>query len=59
MRIYNSTISELQHFVTQPLILPILMAVNLHVLILKINFFCRSGHILSAMLEVTVNFYMV
>ena len=37
MRIYNSTVSELQHFVTQPLILPILMAVNLHVLILIIQ----------------------
>ena len=36
MRIYNSTVSELQHFVMQPLLLPILMAVNLHVLILKI-----------------------
>ena len=48
MSIYNSTISELQYFVTQPLILPVLMAVNLHVLILKIEHysdFRRSGHI--------------
>ena len=30
MSIYNSTVSELQHFVMQPLILLILMAVNLH-----------------------------
>ena len=49
MSVYNSTISELQSFVMQPLILPILRVVNLHVLILKIEFkmldFCRSGHI--------------
>ena len=37
MSIYNCTISELQHFVIQPLLLPILKAVNLHVLILKIE----------------------
>ena len=34
MSIYNSTISELQHFVTQ---FPILRVVNLHVLILKVE----------------------
>ena len=33
MRIYNSTISEVQHFVKQPVLLLILMAINLHVLI--------------------------
>ena len=37
MSIYNSTISQLQHFVTQLLLLPTLMAVNLHVPILKIE----------------------
>ena len=37
MSIYNFNISELQHFVMQPLVLPILRAVNLHVLILKIR----------------------
>ena len=41
MSIYNSTISELQHFVIQPLILPILMAVNVHVLILKIEHYLK------------------
>ena len=41
MSIYNSTISELQHFVKQPLLLPILMAVNLHVLILKIEHYSK------------------
>ena len=40
MRIYNCTVSELQHFVTQPILLAILRAVTLHVLIL------RSGHII-------------
>ena len=43
MSIYNCTISELQHFVMQPLLLPILRAVNFHVLILKIEhtYVCR------------------
>ena len=39
MSIYNFAISELQHFVMQPFLLPILRAVNLHVLILKIEHF--------------------
>ena len=34
--IYNSTISELQRFAMQPLLLPILRAINSHVLILDI-----------------------
>ena len=38
MSIYNSTISELQHFVMQPLVL---RAVNLHVLILKIEYYSK------------------
>ena len=49
INIYNSTISELQHFA---LLLPILRAINLHVLILKREHvlfkmlgFRRSGHI--------------
>ena len=41
MSIYNCTISELQGFVMQPFILPVLRAVNLHVLILKIEHFSK------------------
>ena len=37
MSSYNSTISELQSFVMQPLLLPLLRAVNLHELILKME----------------------
>ena len=48
MSIYNSTIGELQSFVMQPLLLPILRVINLQGL-LKIEryskcWFCRSGH---------------
>ena len=39
--IYNTTVSELQHFVMQPLVLPILRAVNLHVLIFKIECYSK------------------
>ena len=51
MNIYNCIVSELQHFVTQPLILPILRAVKLHMHILnsrklfKMLDFHRSHHI--------------
>ena len=41
MNIYNSTIGELQHFVMQLLILPVLRVVNLHVLILKIEHYSK------------------
>ena len=49
MSIYNyCTFSELQHFVMQPLLLPILRVVNLHVLILKIVGFSQiRSHKLS------------
>ena len=37
MSIYNCTVSELQHFVMQPLILPVLRAVKFHVRMLTIE----------------------
>ena len=40
---YYSTISELQCFVMQPFVLPVLRAVNLHVLILKIEHIQNVG----------------